>query len=119
MSSPRKSNDLGVRKSQSPKTPEEMETYLIGLAYKRTEKQILDGNVSPTTLNYFLRLGGTRAEIELEKLKNENHLLSARTSAIEAEENLMSLFAQAMDKFGVYAGETQDDQDEDWVDDDR
>lgn len=114
MSSSRKSNDLGVGKTAPPKTPEEMETYLIGLAYKRTEKQILDGTVSPTTLNYFLRLGGTRAEIELEKLKNENHLLEAKTSSLAAQESVHELFAEAMKMFGVYSGETSA---EEWEED--
>lgn len=117
MSSSRKSNDLGVAPKAPPKTPEEMETYLIGLAYKRTEKQILDGSVSPTTLNYFLRLGGTRAEIELEKLQNENHLLAAKTSSLEAHESIQELFADAMKMFGVYAGEAQPEDSEEWVDD--
>ena len=119
MSSSRKSNDLGVGKSAPPKTPEEMETYLIGLAYKRTEKQILDGTVSPTTLNYFLRLGGTRAEIELEKLKNENHLLEAKATSIESQESIQELFQAAMEKFGVYAGESSIDPEEEWDDEDR
>lgn len=106
MSSPRKSSrDLDVPMTAPPKSPEEMETYLIGLAYKRTEKQIMDGTVSPTTLNYFLRLGGTRAEEELEKLKKENLLLEAKAKNLESHESIQELFAQAMDMFGVYSGE--------------
>lgn len=119
MSSSRKSNDLGVTPSAPPVTAEEMETYLIGLAYKRTEKQILDGSVSPTTLNYFLRLGGTRAEIELEKLKLENGLTRAKSSSLESGESMNELLEKAIHQFGVYSGERPaGSEEEDWDDDD-
>lgn len=120
MPSSRKSNDLGVPDAPTPKTPEEMETRLIGLAYKRTEKQILDGSVSPTTLNYFLRLGGTRAELELEKVKNENKLLEAKTTSLESHESMQELFASAMKMFGVYSGQDPmgDEEFDEWEEED-
>jgi hypothetical protein len=117
--SSRKSNDLGVPTTAPPTTPEEMETYLIGLAYKRTEKQILDGSVSPTTLNYFLRLGGTRAEVELERIRLENKLAEAKTSHLESQESQMHLLEDAKRHFSVYAGDAPPESlEEDWVDED-
>lgn len=118
MASSRKSKDLDIPDGAPPKTPEEMETYLIGLAYKRTEQQIRDGSVSPTTLNYFLKLGGTRAEEELERLKKENILLEAKARNLESQESMQELFAQAMQMFGVYTGEAEEELfEEDYFDD--
>lgn len=105
---------MATSRKRRPRTKEDWEDYLISRSYEEVDRQIDSGKVSPTTLNYFLRLGGSRAELEIERLKNENLLLSAKAGQIESQEKQEELFAKAMQMFGRYSGsEDVEEYDED------
>lgn len=92
-------------KSRPALTPEQRESQLISLAMDRAEQQLRDGTASSQVITHFLKLGTVKNEIELEKLKRENELLAAKTSAIESAENMDKLYAEAISAMQKYRGE--------------
>lgn len=88
--------DPPLRKPKPAMTPEARESQLIALAVDRVEQRLVDGTASSQEIIHFLRLGSTKAELELEKLRKENELLRAKTEAIDAEKESAAMFAQAI-----------------------
>lgn len=91
-------------KSRPAMTPEEREQEIITLAYDRAEQQIREGTASSQVLVHFLKRGTIEREYELEKLKKENALLAAKTSAIESAQRSEELFSQAIEAMKKYRG---------------
>lgn len=91
-------------KSHPAATPEERENQLISLAYDRAERQLRDGTASAQVITHFLKLGTVRNEIELEKLKRENELLTAKTDAIAATKNMEEAYTNAIEAIKEYRG---------------
>lgn len=102
------SEKLNHGKSHPAATPEERENQLISLAFDRAEQQLRDGTASSQVITHFLKLGTVKNEIELEKLKRENELLAAKTSAIESAENVEKLYADAIAQMKKYRGIDED-----------
>lgn len=101
-------NDVLKRgKSHPASTPEERENQLISLAFDRAEQQLRDGTASSQVITHFLKLGTVKNEIELEKLRRENELLAAKTSAIESAENVERLYADAIKAMQKYRGSNE------------
>lgn len=94
-------------KSHPAATPEERENQLISLAFDRAEQQLRDGTASSQVITHFLKLGTVKNEIELEKLRRENELLAAKTSAIESQENIEKLYADAIESMKKYRGSNE------------
>ena len=88
------------------RTLEEREDQLIALANERAEEQLRNGTASSQVIVHFLRLGSTRNQIELEKLRKENELLKAKAHAIESGERMEELYAEAIKAMGHYRGES-------------
>lgn len=95
-------------KSHPAATPEERENQLISLAFDRAEQQLRDGTASSQVITHFLKLGTVKAEYEVEKLKKENALLEAKTSAIESQENIEKLYADAIEAMKKYRGNSEE-----------
>ena len=95
-------------RSHPAATPEERENQLISLAFDRAEQQLRDGTASSQVITHFLKLGTVKAEYEVEKLKKENALLEAKTSAIESQENIERLYADAIDAMKKYRGNSEE-----------
>ena len=89
-------------------TPEERENQLISLAFDRAEQQLRDGTASSQVITHFLKLGTVKNEIELEKLRRENELLAAKTTAIESAENVEKLYADAIKAMQKYRGSNEE-----------
>lgn len=89
-------------------TPEAREKQMIALAVDLAEKKLLDGTASPQIITHYLRLGTTQASLERDKLRNENALLEAKTSALKSTERIEELFTEALNAFRSYGG-GQDD----------
>ena len=64
--------------------PEERENQMINLAVNLAEQQLRDGTASSQVITHFLKLGTTKAELEKEKLRNENEVLKAKAKSIES-----------------------------------
>ena len=107
---PLESGDDNLRhgKSHPAGTPEERENQLISLAFDRAEQQLRDGTASSQVITHFLKLGTVKNEIELEKLRRENELLAAKTSAIESAENVERLYADAIKAMQKYRGSNEE-----------
>ena len=86
------------------RTIEEQERQMIGYATKLAEQQLRDGTASSAVITHYLKLGSTRASLEVEKLRRENDLLRAKASAIDNAENAAQKYQEAIDAFRRYSG---------------
>ena len=71
--------DVGLRPALSP---EARENQMISLAVDLVEKRLREGTASSAETTYCLRLSGSKARLEKEKLEEENKLLRAKTEAL-------------------------------------
>ena len=91
-----------------PLTPEEWENRLIAKSFKAVEERIDNGTATAAEYVHFLKAGSARQREEMEKLKEENALLRAKTSAIESEKDRASLFRDVIAALGNYRTESSD-----------
>ena len=96
-------------RSAPPMTPEEWENRLIALSYDAVEQRILNGTASAAEYVHFLRAGSIKQREEMEKLREENALLRAKTSAIESEKDRSVFYREVLDALRSYKTETTDD----------
>lgn len=98
-------------------TEEGRENQLIALAYDEVERRIRNHTASSQETTHFLKLGSSKAKLELEKLRKENELLMAKTEALKSAKRSEELFAEAIKAFGEYSGRSvgTGDDDEDGV----
>lgn len=92
-------------KRRPAKTPEARENQLIALAVDLAEKQIKDGTVSSQVLTHYLKLGSSREKLEQEKIRNENHLLTAKAEAMASAKRVEELYGKALNAMRSYAGD--------------
>lgn len=59
---------------------------MISLAMDLAQQQLLDGTASSQVITHFLKLGTMKEKLELEKLKRENELLTAKAESIRLSE---------------------------------
>lgn len=96
------------RKRSVGLTPESRESRLASLAMDLAEKMMVDGNAPASIVTHFLKLACTRNELELEKLRRENALLSAKEQAIKSDETKEELYGRALEAMKRY-NRTSDD----------
>lgn len=94
----------GHNKLRPALTPEARENQMISLAVDLAERQLIEGTASSQVITHFLKLGTTKAELEKEKLKKENKLLEAKTSAIEDSKEYKILVEDAIKAIKGYQG---------------
>lgn len=102
-------DNLKLGKSHPAATPQERENQLVALAMDRAEQQLRDGTASSQVITHFLKLGSLQHEMELEKLRQENSLLEAKTSAIKSAESQEKIYAEAIEAMKKYRGITEDE----------
>lgn len=85
-------------------TPEAQENKMISLAMNLAEQQLMDGTASSQVITHFLKLGTTKEQLELEKLKKENRLLEAKAEAINSMKRTEELYKAAMAQMKIYSG---------------
>lgn len=90
-------------------TPESRENQMIALAINLAEQQLREGTASSQVITHFLKLGSTKEQLELEKLKRENRLLEAKSEAIESAARVEQLYEDAIKAFGIYHGDIPPD----------
>ena len=91
-------------KSRPALTPEARENQMIALAVDLAEQQLRDGTASAQVITHYLKLGTTKAELEKEKLQEENKLLRAKTEALENAKNYNELVEKAINAMRNYQG---------------
>lgn len=104
-----------VQQSSPMLTPEEWENRLIALSYDAVEQRILNGTATAAEYVHFLKAGSMKQREEMEKLKEENALLRAKTSMIESEKDRAAFYREVIDALGRYRTETLDEPDNPFV----
>lgn len=94
-------------------TPASRENQMIALATDLAEKQLREGTASSQVIVHYLKLGSTKEQLELEKIKKENRLLEAKSEALESAARVEELYTAAIKSFGIYHGDIPPDSDED------
>lgn len=98
---------LDENDSSRPKlNPEAQESYMINLAVKCAEQQMRDGTASSQIITHYLKLGTIERELELEKLKNENALLEAKTKSLESGKRMEEIYTQALEAMKSYRSDS-------------
>ncbi len=92
------------RKSRPALDPEARENQMIALAVDLAEKQLMEGTASSQVITHFLKLGTTKTELEKEKLRRENDVLSAKAKAYQSGEEMKELYEKAIKAMQDYAG---------------
>lgn len=90
-------------------TPEGRDALLIAYAYDLVEKRLREGTASSQETTHFLKLGTQREKLELEKLKKENALLTAKTEAIASEQEKSEMYKNAIEAMRRYSAHVSDD----------
>lgn len=85
-------------------SPEARETQMISLATDLAEKQLIEGTASSQLITHYLKLGTMREQLELERLRHENELLKAKTTAIQESADTKALYEEALEAMKKYKG---------------
>ena len=105
------SSSSSPRKMRPALTPEARENQMISLAVDLAEQQLRNGTASSQVITHFLKLGTTVAQLEKEKLEQENKLLQARTEALETTKRVEELYEDAIKAMKKYSGGGDSDED--------
>lgn len=105
------SSSSSPRKMRPALTPEARENQMISLAVDLAEQQLRNGTASSQVITHFLKLGTTVAQLEKEKLEQENKLLQARTEALESTKRVEELYENAIKAMKKYSGGGDSDED--------
>ena len=95
-------NACGSRRE--PITPEGKEAQMISLAIDCAEQQLRNGSASSQVIVHYLKLATKKAELEKEKLINENKLLQAKTDQLESMKDIKVLYDDAIQAMKRYSG---------------
>ena len=83
---------------------EDREIQLSARAMELAEERLIDGTASNQVILYYLKLGSAREQMERDKLRRENDLLSAKVKALEAAANNEEMYAKAIKAMMSYQG---------------
>lgn len=103
-----------TRKMRPALTPEARENQLISLAVDLAEQQLRDGTASSQVIAHFLKQSTAKAQLELEKLRQENELMKARTEALQSAKRVEELYTNALNAMRNYAGQGDSDEPDDY-----
>lgn len=107
-------SDKPSRNTRPSLDPEAREKQLIALAVDCAEQQLRDGTASAQVIAHYLKKGSVREQLELERLREENKLLRAKTESIESEKRSSELVEEALKAFRNYSGHGDPDEYEDY-----
>lgn len=99
-----------TRKTRPATTPEARENQLISMAYDLVEQRLLDGTATSQETTHFLKMGSLKARLENDKLREENELLKAKTSAIQSEQASAELYSQVIKAIKDYSGKSDEEE---------
>ena len=105
----------GIQQSAPALSPEEWENRLIAKSFQLAEERIDNGTATAAEIVHFLKAGSVKQREEMEKLREENALLRAKTSAIESEKDRAILYRDVILALGNYRTESTDDPDNPYV----
>lgn len=85
-------------------TTEGRESQLIARAMDLVEQRLIDGTASSQETTHFLKLGSSKSVLEMERLREENKLLRAKTEAIKSAEESKIAYEQVIKALREYGG---------------
>lgn len=106
------SDSLNNQPMRPALTPEARESQMINLAINLAEQQLRDGTASSQVITHFLKLGSQREQLELEKLKQENKMLEAKTEALKSASRVEELYGAALEAMRSYGGLNREDEED-------
>jgi hypothetical protein len=99
--------------SAKPKRPalstEAREQQMISLAVDLAERQLREGTASSQVITHFLKLATTKAQLENEKLLEENKLLRAKTESLEKQQRSDEFYEEVLNAMRLYSGQGDPD----------
>lgn len=104
---------MGKRAERPAMSPEAKEQQMIGLAIDCCEQRMRDGTASSAEICHYLKLGTTKARLELEILEHEKQLVIAKTESIRKAEESSALYAEVIKAMKIYKGEEDEEEDYD------
>lgn len=115
-----KSSDEHRTRRRPATTPEGRENQLIAMAVDLTERQLQDGTASAQVITHYLKLGSSREKLEQERLAMELELSKAKIEQMESVKKVEQMYAEAMEAFRGYSGQSGptipgDDEDQDFL----
>lgn len=106
----KKAKKVEEKKLPPCRTPDEQEKRMISLSVDLAEKQLAEGTASSQVITHFLKLGSTRNQLEVERLRRENELLAAKTEAIKSQKVTEELYANAIKAMQKYQGISEEEE---------
>ena len=102
------SESAGMRPALNP---EAREQQLIHLAVNLAAKQLEEGTASSQVITHYLKAASVKNRLEIERLREENQLLRAKTEALQSQRNIEELYADAIKAMQRYGGRGDSDED--------
>ena len=112
MGSVRASSTKPKRTQRPAVTLEGRENQLVAMAMDCAEEQLQNRTASSQVIAHFLKLGTVRAQLELEKLKQENMLLEAKRESIQSAARSEELYSNALNAMRRYSGQGSEEEDD-------
>lgn len=91
-------------------TPEARENQMIALAMDLVEQRLRDGTASSQETTHFLKAASMKTKLELEKLRRETELMTAKTKAIGDAAEIKVLYEEALKAMRNYGGYGESDE---------
>lgn len=105
MSKTKATNSSGTTRRIRPAlSPEARQNQMAALAVDLAERQLLDGTASSQVITHYLKIASIQGQLEIERLKEENKLLRAKTEAITSTKRSEELMKEAIEAFRSYSG---------------
>jgi len=98
------------RKRRPSRTLDGRENQLVSLAIDLAERQMLEGTASSQVITHYLKLGSTREQLEQERLRRENELLTGKLELMASAKRVEELYSAALDAMRSYAGQDHEDE---------
>lgn len=79
------------------------------MAYDLAEQRLRDGTATSQEVCHFLKLASTKEKLEVERLRNENILVQAKTESLKSQTRMEELYENAVKVFTDYRGTPVED----------
>jgi len=99
------SDSKPAARRRPPRTVEEQEHLLVGLAVDQAERQLREGTAPAQLVVALLKHSSPRERLEREKLERENLLLKARVDTLESGRRIEDLYEDAIKAMRAYSGQ--------------
>lgn len=94
-----------VRRRRPTLTPEARENRCVSMAYDMAEEQLENRTASSQVITHFLKLGTTKAQLEIIREQKEIELIKAKAEALSSAKRVEELYSEAMNAFRIYSGQ--------------